>query len=83
MLAECKGRLEVKLKLKREKSTNDKTLTIVFNVRNTLNAKHKALCCSLCIYAASMWAIVNSCLYTSCNKVYVFTCIKQNLSLCL
>lgn len=49
MLAECKGRLEVKLKLKREKSTNDKTLTIVFNVRNTLNAKHKALCCSLCI----------------------------------
>lgn len=78
MLVECKERLEVKLKKKK-----DKTLSVVFNVRNTLNAKHKALCCSLCIYAASIWAIFNSCLYTSCNIVYVFICIKQNLSSCL
>ena len=83
MLAECKEKIEVKLKFKKKKSTNDKSLTVVFNVRNTLNAKHKALCCSLCIYAASIWAIINSCLYTSCNKVYVFTCLKQNLNLCL
>lgn len=80
MLVECKERLEVKLK---KKKNNDKTLSVVFNVRNTLNAKHKALCCSLCIYAASIWAIFNSCLYTSCNIVYVFICIKQNLSSCL
>lgn len=80
MLVECKERLEVKLK---KKKNNDKTLSVVFNVRNTLNAKHKALCCSLCIYAASIWAIFNSCLYTSCNIVYVFIYIKQNFSSCL
>lgn len=82
MLAECKERLEVKLK-KKKKKTNDKTLSVVFNVGNTVNAKHKALCYSLCIYAASIWAVFNSCLYTSCNIVYVFICIKQNLSSCL